>query len=311
MTASGGGSHARSTLLALLQRLIVAVTLAWLPTTAAAFETYQCTEYWYPAWVVKGDKPQATRIQPCQQQPLRKVGFYRVVAGKAYWYAATKERYSPCSGRGVGALGNLLDPVCYLPGLLQKHKNVEVRRFWLVSADGESFQPAATRHQRLQHWQQQVLDRYASDRQQVYWNGEPLPGADVATFEIIFPWGADPKWADFGVAQDRHTLFIDKLPLPRLALERVDWLDVRCETGDLGTCQQTAYASAHIGRLGGDLLYLRYGSLPTLLKGVATDDMSCSRREFIHYCTIRGVRYQIHDALDASMKLVPVVPAAS
>lgn len=253
------------------------------PSPAQAIERNHCEEQWFNQSIENSEHhPDSTT--PCQREsaafkPLGR--FYWLAHGKAYFRNFETRRSSPCSGKGVGALGNLLNPVCYLPGFLQVHHNHETRRFWLASTDGAHFRLATTRHvQPLSPWQTMMLARYAVDEKHAYLNGERLVGADVGTFEVVFPFGDDERWRAFEFARDRDQVFVEKWALPLLELSQVQWLPLPCAEDvpqwQLESCRnQPVHTKSRLGRTGNKLLFLSYGDRPALLEGLVAPDLQC------------------------------------
>jgi hypothetical protein len=71
-------------------------------------------------------------------------------------------------------MGQVLNPVCWLPRALQVHQTHEDRHFWLVSKDGAHFRTAPSAQAELTASQQDDLSRYAVDRTSVYYNIKKL-----------------------------------------------------------------------------------------------------------------------------------------
>lgn len=119
--------------------LLVLFAALGLPQAAQAIEKFSCTEHWFDttkegAWV---SQQQPDRIQTCtakkNDKPAQETG-YRFVNGLFYQYATYRKRSSPCTGNGVGNMGQMLDPVCWMPSKLQVHRTGVVRTFWLATA---------------------------------------------------------------------------------------------------------------------------------------------------------------------------------
>lgn len=292
-----------------LSQLLVWCFLCGLHAQSQAFEKYRCTESWYKQSISASVRRSPDTIRECEPFPSHtlELGWYAVIQGKAYWHIVDEERHSPCSGGGAGALGHLIDPVCYVPRKLQFHQNDSYHQFWLVSGDGQHFHLASTNKKDLMPWQRASVMRYAVDSTFVYWNSEKMEGADPALFEVIFPFGDDPRWEKYSVARDQNHIYIDGWPIPTIDLDKVGWMDVRCEGPDT-RCKETGYAAASIGKVGDDILFLRYGYRPTVFKGLASSDLSCFRRDFSQYCYTSGKRYLIEPDLEQEAKLIPETP---
>lgn len=292
------GSHAA-------KRALGAALLS-LACHAQAFETSDCEEHWFNQSIEHSDH-NADRTSSCKKtstafKPLGR--FYWLADGKAYFHTAETRRSSPCAGRGVGAMGNLLNPVCYLPSFLQVHRNQEIRRYWLASTDGANFRLATTRHPGpLAPLQAMTLARYALDGQRVYLNGEPIADADVGSFEVIFPFGADEHWSAFGFARDRDHVFIDEWALPPMDLAQVQWLALPCAEDvpewRLESCRhQPVHTKIRIGRIGDKLLFVSYRDRPALLEGLAAPDLQCADLGGRVQCRSRGRIHEIAGDFD-------------
>lgn len=300
-------------LTAWLRLAVAADALSLLAPRCAAFETYECTEYWYNQGITASRDRQADRVADCAKTgPAgRWVGeHYLVVGGKAYWTFFEKERHSPCSGKGVGAMGNLFDPVCYLPSRLQTHHTMERRSFWLVSDDGDNFRLVGSSRKNLAAWQRESLNRYARDRTAVYLNTDKLPEADPQTFEVRFPFGDDAEWDRYYFARDRRHTYIDEYPVPAIDLDKVTWLTLPCVEQAI-SCRDSAHGAARIGTVGRDILFLRYGDRPTVFRNRAKPGLTCFRSAFTSYCRIDGKVYAIKPDFDEEARLVLEDPAVS
>ncbi|MFT3721046.1 DKNYY domain-containing protein [Pseudorhodoferax sp.] len=202
----------------------------------------------------------------------------------------------------------MADPVCYLPSRLQIHRTMEIRKFWLVSEDGDNFRLMGSHRTDLVVWQRQQLNRYAADRTAVYLNDEKLPEADPQTFEVLFPYGSDTEWQDFYFARDRHNTYIDTYLVPDIDLGKIAWLPLRCIEGSI-SCRDSADHVARIGIVGRDIVFLRDGNRPTVFRNQAKPDLLCFRFSYTSYCRIDGKLYAIQPAFEAEARLIVQDPA--
>lgn len=284
--------------------LFLMLVLFWHPMQSQAFETHKCTEKWYNQSIKASHHNDPVRVPECRKagSETKQLSWYRVIDNKAYWLYTNKERHSPCSGREPGALGNLLNPVCYLPEMLQVHQNDETREYFLVSQDGDHFGTAITKQMNLKPWQKNNLSGYAKDSTSVYYNSEKIEKAAPKSFEVIFPFGDDPKWNDYSFARDGKHLFVDGWVIPNIDLDRVVWLDLSC-SAPMNNCD-TTYKPPSIGQVGQDVLFLKYGSRATVFRNLAKPDLACSRREYSGYCISGGKLYEIVPDFEEEAKLV-------
>lgn len=291
--------------------LSLACVLSLAASPSVAVEKYECTEYWYNQGITASRDRHADRVADCTKGGVagRWVGeHYVVVGGKAYWTFYEKERHSPCSGKGVGALGNLLDPVCYLPSRLQTHHTMERRSYWLVSEDGGNFRLVGSNRKDLAAWQRQALTRYVADRTTVYLNSDRLPEADPQTFEVLFPYGDDAEWERFHFARDRRNTYIDEYLVPAIDLDKVVWLSLPCVESSI-SCRDSAHGAALIGTVGRDVLFLRYGDRPTVFRNRAKPGLLCFRSAFTSYCRMDGKLYAIKPDFEEEARLILQEPA--
>ena len=279
------------------------LVLLWLPAQSQAFEKHRCTANWYKQSISASHEKSPDRVTECQKtnSETKQLGWYWVVSGKAYWLYDNKERHSPCSGTGPGALGQIGDPVCWLPQSLQIHENEEYRNFYLVSQDGENFKLANTKVKNLKPWQKSRVTRYATDNTSVYLNSEKIGNADPKSFEVLFPFGDDPKWDLYSFAKDDKHLFVDGWIIPNIDLSKVEWQNLPCS--DPANNCDTTYEPPRIGKVGRDVLFLHYGSRPTVFRDLAKEDLACSRREYSGYCFSGGKLYKIVSDFDEEAKL--------
>ncbi len=280
------------------------------PMNSQAIEKRTCTEHWFEASLSDAidQRRSPDRVRECpapkRGTPLDEAGF-RIVDNRAYWYSTTRERSSPCAGKGVGALGQILDPACHLPYSLQIHRTNEVRTFWLASTDGANFRKVALPPASLTQAQQYQAGRYAVDSGAVYLGSRRLAGADPSTFTLHFPDTTHPKVLDHSFGQDNEHVFIDGWQIPMITLSHARWEDVLC-TGDASRCRDTEYRAAVVGRVGYDILFLLPTMPPTFLPGLATPDLACSRDGFDHYCVSGGKRYRLEAVIDGPARLMPL-----
>ncbi|MFC3627298.1 DKNYY domain-containing protein [Vogesella amnigena] len=292
--------------------LIVCLTAYLAASDATAFEKRQCEEHWYKQSVALSNIDKDYRfVGTCRRLEgiSHNVGdYYLILDGKVYWTSFQSERHSPCSGKGVGAMGQMLDPVCYLPSSLQIHTTYETRNFWLVSNDAANFRLANTSKKTLQSWQRERLMRYAMDSQSVYLNSDKIDGADPATFEVLFP-GEEDRWSSYSFARDSRHLYIESWSFPLMVLSDIVWLDIPCVKGTF-SCSVTSQQKVEIGRIGQDLLFMLYGSRPTLFKNFAQPDLKCEKKDFEFRCRSKGVTYRIRPDFDneASLERLPGDP---
>lgn len=119
-------------------RLLLLFGLLALSPAAQAIEKFSCTEHWFDTSKedVRLNPRQADRIQSCAasgKDNLARDTGYRFVNGQFYQYSAHRKRRSPCTANGVGNMGQMLDPVCWMPNKLQLHRTEVVRTFWLAT----------------------------------------------------------------------------------------------------------------------------------------------------------------------------------
>lgn len=287
--------------------LFLMLLLLWQPMQSQAFETHNCTEKWFNQSIKSSRQSDPVKVRECQVgSEAKQLGWYWIIDGKAYWLYSNKDRHSPCSGRGPGAQGQLLNPVCYLPEMLQVHQNDETHEYYLVSQDGGHFSPATTKQMNLKPLQKDDVSRYAMDSTSVYLNSEKINNADPKSFEVIFPFGDDPKWDDYSFAKDSKHLYVDGWVIPNIDLDRVVWLDLPCSE-PMNNCD-TTYTPPSIGKAGQDVLFLKYGSRPTVFRNLAKPDLACSRREYSGYCFSGGKLYLIVPDFEEVAKLIPQDP---
>lgn len=286
----------------------------WLPLTSQAFETFSCTESWFDVtfteYLANPSSPVRERDCSEEKDAVRNDRF-PVVDGRVYWGSVSRERYSPCKGTGVGAVGQGLDPVCYLPARLQVHETVETRKFWLLSTDAAHFRAAHSNQAALTPDQAGKVAAYTMDSTWVYLRATRMEGADPESFEVIFPFGdysavnrnAKDKLQRYLFARDNQHLFIDEWSLPHIDLTQVEWLTGPC-TGEIMECQNTAYAAPLVGKVGIDILFLNPRARPTLFRNLATADFEMSREGFRTYVISAGKRYLIDFGVMTEAKLV-------
>lgn len=294
-----------------LRHFIAIGVLLLLPGLCFAFERYACTAYWYNGSIPTTLNRQADRITDCGKLGVvgRKMGkYYLVVNGKAYWTHYEKERSGPCPGMGVGAMGNMINPVCYLPSWLQINHTQEERSYWLVSTDGDHFQLIGTNHKNMVAWQRDTMARYTVDRSSVYLNSVRLPGADPKTFEVLFPYGSTEEWSYFSFGRDQQHSYIDEYAFPLIALDKVTWLPLPCIEGSF-SCKDSGDVRTHIGRVGRDILFLQYGSRPTVFHDKAGPNLFCFRSDAVNYCRTGGKLYAIKPDFEVEASLVLQKPA--
>jgi hypothetical protein len=279
-------------------RLVLAASVLCLSAQSEAFTGIHCDEKWFDH-ARRGSDDHDYRSSNCKQpsSTFKPLGdWYWLADGKVYFRSVRTEKSSDCGGRGVGAMGNLLNPRCYLPSSLQSHDHYETRSFWLTSRDGVGFRLASTRHP-LPHSPRMamVLQRYGVDGKTAYLNGNELVGADAETFEVIFPFEEDAQLNDLYVAIDRDHLFINRWTLPRVDLSRIEWLVVPCSADmskwRLESCKRSSIRS--LGRVGSDLLYMSHSHRPALLSGLAPPDLRCEEVVTGKQCHIGGRIYEI------------------
>ena len=285
--------------------LIICLAAYLAASDAIAFEKRQCEEHWYKQSIALSKNDKGYRfVGTCRRLEgiSHQVGdYYLVLDGKVYWTFFQSERSGPCGGKGVGSMGQMLNPVCYLPSFLQIHTTYETRNFWLVSDDAAHFRLAKTSKKTLQPWQREQLMRYATDRQSVYLNSDKIEGAEPATFEVLFP-GEDERWSSYPFARDSRHLYIEGWSFPLMALSDIAWLDIPCVNGTF-PCSDTSQQKAEIGRIGQDLLFMLYGSRPTLFKNFAQPDLKCEEKDFEFRCRSKGVTYRIRPDFDNEASL--------
>lgn len=279
-------------------RWALAATALCLSAQSHAFTRKHCDEKWFEHGR-RGSNDFDYRTSDCKKpsatfKPLGE--WYWLADGKAYFRSVRTEESSDCGGRGVGAMGNLLNPRCYMPSSLQSHDHHETRSFWLTSRDGANFQLAPTR-QPQPHSPKMVkaLQRYGVDDKTAYFNGDELVGADAGSFEVIFPFEEDARLNDLYIAIDRDHVFIDRWTLPRMDLSRIEWLVVPCANDmsqwRLKSCKEASVRS--LGRVGNDLLYMPRSKRPALLSGLAPPDLRCENVVTGLHCRSEGGIYEI------------------
>ena len=279
------------------------------PTAVQAFERHTCSEEWYDGNIHDSvrDRRVPYKTQACPDTNTPVPTGYQVIDGRIFYVTSSSNRYSDCGGTGVGSLGKILMPKCYLPERLQTHENDEKRTFWLVSEDGAHLRTLESRQTSLTPVQQRRAAAYAMDSTSVYMDSEKIEGADPESFEVIFPFEDDTRLERFSFARDRQHLFINGAPVALLDLTQLKWLSVPC-TGEKMECDNTQYSAPMIGKIGRDILYLDYGASPTVFPGLATPDIECSRKGFKNYCASAGKRYLFEAGVMTPAKLV-VQPA--
>lgn len=282
--------------------------LLLLPTASWAFERHTCTETWYETGIRDSihNKRSAYKMNDCPAPEDKKTELktgYQVIDGRVYWVSSSSKRYSPCQGQGVGSLGQIITPTCYLPAILQTHENVEQRNYWRVTEDIAHFRPARSGQPALTPAQQDRVDLYAVDQTSVYYLSDKIDGADPESFEVMFPFDDDAKLKRYAVSRDSQHAFINGYSLPLIDLSNVQWLDLPC-TGDIQSCRSTEYAAPMIGKVGRDVLYLDNRARPTVFPGLATSKIACSREGFKNYCVSGGKRYLIDFGVMTSARLV-------
>jgi hypothetical protein len=284
-------------------RLALAATLLCLSAQAQAFTKVHCYEKWFDH-PMRGSGESAYQAFKCNPQSatFKPLGeWYWLADGKVYFRTVSTEDSRVCGGRGVGALGNLLDPRCYLPSALQRHDHYETREFWLTSPDGAHFRLAPTRQpQPHSRKMTMALQRYGVDGRTAYFDGDELVGADAGTFEVIFPFEEDAYLNKLYVAIDRDHVFIDRWTLPRMDLSRIEWLVVPCgkdmSKWRLERCEKASVRT--LGRVGNDLLYMSYPNRSALLSGLAPPDLRCEDVVTGMQCRSRGRIYEIRGDSD-------------
>jgi hypothetical protein len=277
-------------------RLAVFTGLLWLSGTCQAFENYSCTAQWFDTNVDDsiGTRRGPDRTETCRKEPTPARTFgYRVVDGKVYWGRTNTTRSSPCTAGGVGSMGQVLNPVCWLPRALQVHETHENRHFWLVSQDGAHFRTAPSAQAELTASQQDDLSRYAVDRTSVYYSSKKIEGADPETFEVFFPDGVLPHGNEYSFARDSRHLFVDGWSLPLFDPTEVTWLELPCMDDKFSMCHHWTIQAPILGRLVDDLLVLGKGTRPTLFKDLLKSDVTCSLDGVTAYCIIDSQRYLI------------------
>ncbi|MFJ4434377.1 DKNYY domain-containing protein [Pseudomonas sp. NPDC089395] len=212
---------------------------------------------------------------------------YRVMDDRAYWFSTSGNRRSPCSAKGVGGMGQIFNPVCWLPSTLQVHHTQAERNFWLVSNDGANFQVARSNQTTLTQVQKSQLNNYAMDRSSVYLRSSKIKDADPESFEVIFPFRDDDTLQQYSFATDRNHLFIDGWAFPKIDLAQIEWVNITC-TDEPYKCR-----TPMIGKAGNDILLFDNGARPRLFPNLGTPDLTCSRREYENYCISNGKRYLI------------------
>jgi hypothetical protein len=274
-------------------------------THCFAFERYNCTETWYKqslshtdakkSYATKYCSPDKSIKGPTDAQEVRVRT--TVVKGQAFWVSTQYERHKPCAGRGVGTLGQVLDPVCYLPNFLQINENIENRNYYWLSDDGAHFKPSKTKQTTLTQWQTNQLNRFTQDSKTVFYNSEPVINADPETFEVIFPFGNDKKFENYAVTKDKAQTYIEGISIPSIDLNHITWLPITCKDSE-DECKSSAYSVGLIGKSNHDVLYLKYADTPTVFKNWANDNIECWRKGYGIFCKIDESVYQITSDFD-------------
>ena len=143
--------------------------------------------------------------------------------------------------------------------------------------------------------------RYATDSHAVYLNSDKIEGADPSSFEVLFP-ADEERWSKYFFARDARHLYIDGRPFPLTDVSGIEWLKIPCREGE-NVCSNTDGQSAEIGRLGRDVVFMQYGSRPTLFKNFAQPDLSCEKKDFEYRCRSKGVTYRIRPDFDNEASL--------
>lgn len=301
-----GEVYARVRRASRLVRIALLCSTSYLPLTGHAFETLTCTESWYDASIqssIESDR-QPFQVRDCSQDKdsAPKTG-YTVIDNRVYRGGSSRHRYSPCQGTGVGSVGEVLNPVCWMPSWLQTHETVEHRDYWLVSEDAAHFRIVPPAQPSSAEGRQRGAGAYAMDSESVYLGTEKIEGADPATFEVYFPTDSAAKLERYSFARDKNHLFIDEWALPLIDLERVEWLGVIC-TGEGTECRNSAYAKPQVAKVGTDILFLDNGARPTVFRDLATSLITFSREGFTTYCAVAGRHYRIEFGIMKEAKLV-------
>ncbi|OLS59243.1 DKNYY domain-containing protein [Pseudomonas putida] len=227
---------------------------------------------------------------------------YQITESRAYWFSTSTSRSSPCNGVGVGALGQIFNPVCYLPSELQFHHTRAERKLWLTSTDGKNFRVLDSSLATAIPEQQPKFDKYAIDSTSVYYYSEKLKNADPKSFEVLSPPGNDINLAQYSFAKDHESLFIDGWRLPGIDLEKIEWLEILC-TDAPEKCDSFQSRIPSIGRVESNIIFIDR-LRATLFSNIETSKMFCSRKQILVFCTIGGKRYLIDSGIREEARLV-------
>ena len=175
----------------------------WISVTSVhAYEVHECTDLWYES--KEGLTSQVRelvnrRVTDCgKRPPMQRVNDnYWVWGDNAYWRAVHKERSGPCGGRGVGALGNMLDYRCWLPERWQRFVTTEKNEFYLITRRGANLRPTKAPSGGLASWMRFRFNATVTNGESVFVFGDKVPGADPETFEVFFPFGQEKSDFEF------------------------------------------------------------------------------------------------------------------
>ncbi|MBT0964168.1 DKNYY domain-containing protein [Denitromonas iodatirespirans] len=284
-------------------RLIWILALLWSAHVIAA-ETYTCTEKWMgrAEAAMRSERPILSQGRCSDVQRLfGDSEFYWVRDHKIFALRVRKERSSPCSGRGIGSIGQMFMLECYLPTWLQTHTNTEHRFYWLLSDDPEHFERIAPQQKAYEAFESRRYLRYAKDSKSVFLGVDQIKGADPASFELIFPFGEDPEWKDIYFAQDAWQLFVDLVAMPKLDIESVRWLDVPCVDSTAG-CEVVSLRKIRIGVVGRDMVVLDHAGGHGYFVGVAAHRLECFQTGFRHFCSSGPEVYEIEESVSGPLR---------
>jgi len=284
-----------------------------LSDTALVPDIYSCQEAWFDADIrdPSNTNQKAKRVQTCRKgdRPVSPSTHYFIKSGNAYRVHVDIERSDPSCfyGGGPGNMGQIAEPICWLPRDWHRMRTDEHRYFWFVSRDGANFHPVSIPHAVLSPTQQSQLSHYAVDSDSVYRYSGKIEGADPKTFEVIFPFAEILHLQKYSIARDNQHLYVDGWPFPLIDLSQVKWLQLPCSNGEYSKCDREEYRQPSLGTIGDDLIYFEPSMHAALFKGVAKSDLSCSLYDsFKASCISGGHNYQFsHGISERDVRLEP------
>jgi hypothetical protein len=260
----------------------------------AAYQRYQCNEYWYAGSIEQSQSQPAQHVESypnaCREYAThadQTGSYYHRIQQRIYWVFDTVEHSKRCVGM-PGTAPDLLNPFCYLPEKWQKQLNDQQRSYFLVSEDADHFRLLMPPTPTMPDWQQDQLQRYARDTHNVYLNSEKIADADVESFHVTFPLGQAASAEFFSFAADKQHQYLDGKIL-NIPIEKVKWVTPSCVAKG---CHCDDYQLHHtlVGTLENDLVVFNYAEPGVRLKGVGRGD--------VHYQeSVEGVFLRIDNKL--------------